>query len=134
MSETPEQKAQRILDMQCPSTRRALARNGDEDAAWRNRPNPVNWLAVADAKNMDEAVGGRAITFRETSIEEGLRQRRGQILTDIRDDRNRDTLTPDKRQAAVAAFTFVKIKFHDFMKACGLATEKEVEFAKRHEE
>ena len=134
MTETPEQKAKRILDMQCTSTRAALTRPENEDRVWRNRPNPFNWLAVSDAKDMDEAVAGRSISFQESEIEEGLRRKRGQMLSDLRGEHNNaNSITPEKRQAAVAAFMFVKMKFYDLMKACGLATEKEVEFAKRHE-
>lgn len=129
MTETPEQKAKRILDMQCPSTRAALERPEDKDAAWRNRQNPLNWLAMPDAKNMDEAIGARPLAFKEVAIEESLRQKRGLMLSDLRGEHyNAKSVTPEKKERAIEAFmsaTTVKEKFFAIMKFFTPHREKE---------
>jgi hypothetical protein len=137
MTETPEQKAQRILDIQCPSTKAALLRSNDKDEEWRHRPNPANWLAVADAKDMDEAVGWRSFSFQEVELMFQLHRKRGEILSSMQSRPPSRPVPEAKREAAIAAFMSgktIKDKFWSIMKACGLATDKEVAMARRKDE
>ncbi len=114
------EKEKAIFDMQPPSTRRALQRhenNEEEVVVWP----PPNWLAVADATNMDEAIGSRTLSFKEVQIEKNLRVRRGAYLEEIRETSFQPVLTEERKEKAVEAFMgrfsaeTLKRKFKDLM-------------------
>jgi hypothetical protein len=127
------EKEQKIFDMQSPSMKAIMQRPKEKDVEHYNRPIPVNYLAIPDAKTIDELVGMRALTFEESKVFTQMRQHRGQILAEMRNEPDACAHPPERKHAAVQAFMFIKRKFHELMQEMGLATEKEVEMVKRHE-
>lgn len=127
----PEERAKYILSLQPESTRKAMERPVEDDLKWFNRPIPANYLAVPDAKTTDELVGARALGYEESKVMARLRYNRGRYLAEMRGEGEASSVTEVKRNAAVAAFMFVKTKFKDLMRMCGLATEKEYAEFKR---
>lgn len=124
--QTEKEKEEKILALQQPSTRRALLRPPEEDMLWFNRK-ITNWMAVPDAINMEERVGARAFSYKETKIEENLRRARGAYLAEIRKEIEQRSHPIEKREAAINAFMnvfrpeVITDKFKAFMKMCGLS-------------
>jgi hypothetical protein len=125
---TPEEKKEReakILAMQCESTRKAMS-EPERDSEWYLRP-LRDWKAVSNAKSTEEAIGARSISFQEAKVYEGLRQNRGTIIAQMRAEPTPSSVTPAKKERAIGAFMFVRLKFTDLMKRFGMASDKEVE-------
>ena len=108
------------MDMQCPSTRRALSQTPAERAAHNASPLP-DCRAVKDAKTMEEAVGARRISYAEVKLENQLRYNRGAVLAQLRKEPDASSVDKDKRERAIAAFAYVRVKFKDLMRMSGLA-------------
>ena len=120
----------KILSIQCESTRRALLRPEEEDWDWQHRPNPDNWLAVPGASTWEERVAARPISFKEARVENTLRYMRGMYLADMRNEEELSSVTEEKKKSAINAFMNlfspdkIKAKFKELAKA--FASEKEL--------
>lgn len=122
---TDAERKAKILAMQCPSTRRALERPESEDEIWHDRT-ITGWLAVPDAKTMEERVAARKISFQEAQVQARMRYERGKRLSEMRQEGEFAPVKEEKRNAAIAAFMFVNVKFKDLMRQAGLGeTPKE---------
>lgn len=115
---------EKILMMQSPSTRRAMeahkAGKSLNNAEWP----PKGWLAVENAKSMEEAVNARSLSYQEVAVYSKLRYDRGGHLAQIHKDAEAK-LPEEKKNRAVQAFMFVRKKFKDLMMDWGLAPEIE---------
>lgn len=120
------EKEQRIFDKQAPSTKAAMLRQRERDPLddWEylTRPIPQEYLAVPDAKNVDELVACRALTFQETVMEERIRQTRGAKIAEMRKEGDASAVSSERKQSAIEAFmdmfspTVIKAKFHELMR------------------
>lgn len=119
---TDEEKKAKIFAMQSPSTQAAMRAHEQGKKAHDGEWPPKGWLAVADAKNMDEAVAARPLTYHEAKMETDLRQNRGAHLAEMFKDKEASGVTEQKRNWAINAFMMTPVKFKDLMKQAGLAT------------
>lgn len=70
---------------------------------------------------MEEAVGCRSISYAEVTLENALRYNRGKHLAEIRKEPDASSVNEEKRDRAIGAFAFVRVKFRDLMRLSGLA-------------
>ncbi len=124
MSEETD-KEERIFKMQSPSMQRLMRRPQAEDAEWQKRlDKPIeNWRAVPNAKTWEEMVGARSLTFQETAQYEKMRLNRGAVLAQMRKEPDASSVDEAKRNRAINAFMFIKVKFKDLMKQWNMAPE-----------
>lgn len=114
-----------IFDMQEPSTKAALLRQKErpkeDDWLWITRPIPESYLAVPDAKNLNELVACRPITHQEAKVESTIRRLRGARIAQKRMEGEVSSVTEEKKEKAVNAFMdifsldVVKVKFKEMM-------------------
>jgi hypothetical protein len=103
----------------------ALSQTAEERAAALLKPIPSNYLAVPDAKSLDELVAIRQMSHEEALVYHRLRQKRGARIAEMRGEPDASSVDENKRSRAIGAFMFVRAKFKDLMIACGLASQKE---------
>lgn len=116
-------KEKRIFDMQAESTKAALLRQKDrppeDDWLYITRPIPESYLAVPDAKNLNELVACRPITHQEAKVEGTIRRLRGARIAQKRLEGEVTSVTEEKKERAVNAFMdmftpdIVKMKFKE---------------------
>lgn len=100
------EKEQKVLDMQCASTKKALTRPESEDLAHFSRlfgPSPEGHKAVPNAKSWEEAVRARSLTHEEVAVEHGLRQNRGALLAEMRKEQADSSVGEEKRARGIRA-------------------------------
>lgn len=123
-------KERRILEMQCPSTRRSLERPVDLDLEWFKRPIPKEAQVLDEQGNI--FVNCRALTYQETKLEEGIRQKRGSWLAQMRNEPEANP-TEHKKESAINAFMnkfTPKALFDKFKELMGGA-KKELSYAEK---
>lgn len=101
------EKEQKILDMQCASTKKALTRPESEELAHFSRlfgPSPEGHKAVPNAKSWEEAVRARSLTREEVAVEGRLRQKRGQLLAEMRKEPSGSSVGEEKKARGIRAF------------------------------
>lgn len=119
-------KEEKILSLQCESTKRALKRPVEDDMEWSRRKTPDTWLAVPNASSKEELVGARSIGYQEAKVEETLRRARGGYLSEMRNEPPANSKDEQKKETAANAFMSVfspdkiKDKFKSIMALCGL--------------
>lgn len=84
MGKSVTEKQEKILSMQCESTRRAMLRSPAEDEAWRSRPIPKEAQVLDKNGNVD--LGVRHISVEEYELHEKMRRGRGEIFESVRKD------------------------------------------------
>lgn len=119
------QEELKILELQCPSTRRCLERPPELDLEWLNRPIPKEAQVVDEDGNV--FINARALTYEETRMEEGIRRKRGSWIATRRGEGDAKAVSEERKQKGIAAFmqtnigavkqtvTAIKIKFSDLM-------------------
>lgn len=136
MTEEDKEKYKWLLEMQSPSTRRAMLRPESEDINWLNRPIPQEAIAVPDAKTDDERVAPRSISFKEAIVESNLRYERGQYLAEMRNEPDANSVDAFKREIAIEAFreklniSDIKAKFKSLAIVSGLAELRDMVWVK----
>lgn len=95
-------KEEKILSLQCPSTRRALQRPTEDDAEWRSRSIPANAQCLKEDGTVDLNV--RQLTQQVADFHQELRYNRGSVIQALKDEEIKHTLTEEKKEKAVHAF------------------------------
>lgn len=111
--------------MQCPSTKAAMLRQKErdpkDDLLYATRPIPKNYLAVPDAKSLDELVACRPITYEESKVYNKLRYERGKHIAMARGEKDAVSAPEEKKKSAINAFmdifspSVIRAKFKDLM-------------------
>lgn len=96
------EKERKILEMQCPSTRRCLERPPDLDTEWFNREIPKEAQVRDEEGNV--FLNMRALTYQETTMEEGIRRKRGAWISERRGDGNAKGVSEERKLKGIAAF------------------------------
>lgn len=99
LSKVPKKPASTI---QCASTKALLEMTSEQLAKHRDRPLPTNWLAVPDAKNMDEAVPTRPVTIQEILLQEDIRHKSKNTFGQS----EKNGVSDERKRVAVEAFTY----------------------------
>jgi hypothetical protein len=113
---------------QQPSTQAILDRDPSLDALYQMRPLPNNWVAVPNAKTIDEAVSRRKITKKEARIIRNLRHSE----RNTKGQYEHMGVSGIKRVKAIDAFmaiagTPLKDLFRKIMELSGLGDKEKVE-------
>lgn len=109
-----------VLEMQAPSTRRALERPESEDIEWLNRKIPLNAQVRDEAGNV--FLNERRISYQEASVYYSLRSKCGERIAEIRKEMDVASVNVEKKIKAIDAFMgifspeVIKAKFKDLMK------------------
>ena len=114
------EKEKQIRAMQSPAMQKLMALH-DEGKKGHDEPwPPKDWLAVADAKTMDEAIASRPLLYEEAKVYATLRQHRGHYLATMRKEDNAESKNSHKEKAVEAfmmkfSLGVIKAKFKDLM-------------------
>lgn len=96
------EKERHILSLQAPSTRKCLERPSELDFEWLNRKIPKEAQVRDEEGNI--FLNLRALTYEETRMEQGIRQKRGERLAQMRGEPDAKSVPEEKKLKGVFAF------------------------------